>query len=210
MTQVSEEFNERCYDTRTKWRPNNKDIANVNPAVREIIKQRSVPDPVENPFGFLWLVNCIVYSVIITFYISKGWKKQQGERDQMGRPNWSSKAREQFQAKAQVIRGKLSKAKAELERLRSNGKLTEKGKRNRTQLMKECGTLSIACLVSYMEKEKAKLRKLKRSYKSKVKHEEARKLNKQFQLDVGRVYSNFKKIIEKQKGCDLVLHMMQA
>ena len=76
--------------------------------------------------------------------------------------------------------------------------------------MKECGSLSIAYLVSYMEKETAKLRKLKRSYKGKVKHEEARKLNKQFQLDVGRVYSNFKKIIEKQKGCDLVLHMMRA
>ena len=68
--------------------------------------------------------------------------------------------------------------------------------------MKECGTLSIACLVSYMEKEKSKLRKLKRSYKGKVKHEEARKLNKQFHLDAGRVYSNFKKIIEKQKGCE--------
>ena len=202
VTQVSGEFKERCYDTRTKQRPNNKDIANVNAAVREIIKQRSVPDPVENPFGFLWLVNCIVYSVIIAFYISKGWKKQQGGRDQMRRPNWSSKAREHFQAKAQAIHGKLSKAKAELERLRSNGKLTKKGKRNHTQLTKECRSLSIACLVSYMEKEKAKLRKLKRSYKGKVKHEEARKLSKQFHLDAGRVYSNFKKIIEKQKGCE--------
>ena len=150
MTQVSGEFKERCYDTRTKRRPNIKDTANVNAAVREIIKQRSVPDPVENPFGFLWLVNCIVYSVIIAFYISKGWKKQQGERDQMGRPNWRSKAREHFQAKAQAMRGKLSKAKAELERLRSNGKLRKKkkGKRNRTRLMKECGTLSTACVES--------------------------------------------------------------
>ena len=118
MTQVSGEFKERCYDTRTKQRPNIKDIANVNIAVREIIKQSSAPDPVENPFGFLWLVNCILYSVIIAFYISKGWKKQQGERDQMGRPNWSSKPREQFEAKARAIRGKLSKAKAELERLK--------------------------------------------------------------------------------------------
>ena len=65
----------------------------------------------------------------------------------MGRPNWSWKAKEQFEAKAQVIRGKLSKAKAEVERLKSNGKITKKGKRNRAQLMKECGTLSIASLV---------------------------------------------------------------
>lgn len=81
VTQVSGEFKERCYDTRTKRKPNNKDIANVNAAVREIIKQRSVPDPVENPFGFLWLVNCIVYSVIIAFYISKGWKKNSREKE---------------------------------------------------------------------------------------------------------------------------------
>ena len=85
---------------------------------------------------------------------------------------------------------------------KSNGKITKKGKRNCTQLMKECGTLLVACLVSYMGEEKSKLRKLKRGYKGKVKHEEARKLNKQFHLDAGRVYSNFKKIIEKQNGCE--------
>ena len=39
-------------------------------------------------------------------------------------------------------------------------------------------------------------------YKGKVKNEGARKLNKQFHLDAGRVYSNFKKIIEKQEGCE--------
>ena len=53
-----------------------------------------------------------------------------------------------------------------------------------------------------MEKEKSKLRKLKQGYKGKVKQEEARKLNKQFHLDAGPVYSNFKKIIEKQEGCE--------
>ena len=73
----------------------------------------------------------------------------------MGRPNWISKAREHFWAKAQVICGKLSKANAELERLKSNGKITKKGKRNPAQLMKECGTLSIArlCSIIYGEGE---------------------------------------------------------
>ena len=67
-----------------------------------------------------------VLSDYCLLYQQRMEKKQQGERDQMGRPDWSSKAREQFQAQAQAIRGKLSKAKAELERLRSNGKLTKK------------------------------------------------------------------------------------
>ena len=60
----------------------------------------------------------------------------------------------------------------------------------------------VACLVSYVEKEKSKLRNLKQGYKSKVKREEARKLNKQFNLDAGQVYSNFKKIIEKRDRCE--------
>ena len=68
--------------------------------------------------------------------------------------------------------------------------------------MNECGTLSIACLVSFMEKEKSKVRKLTLGYKGKVKQEKARELNKHFHLDAGRVYSNFKKIIEKQEGCE--------
>ena len=107
----------------------NQDTEAEKTRTKQRSKQSSVPDPAENPFRFLWLVNCIVYSVIIAFYISKGWEKQQGERNQIGRPNWSSKASEQFEAKAQVIREKLSKANAELERLKSNGKIAKKERR---------------------------------------------------------------------------------
>ena len=46
------------------------------------------------------------------------------------------------------------------------------------------------------------MRKLKRGYKGNVKQEEARKLNKKFHLDAGRVHSNLKKIIQKQEGCE--------
>ena len=70
------------------------------------------------------------------------------------------------------------------------------------QLLKECKTLSVANLVAYMEKEKLKLRKLKRYYLNKKKHEEATKINKQFELDPEGVYSNFKKIIGNQEGVD--------
>ena len=53
-----------------------------------------------------------------------------------------------------------------------------------------------------MEKEKSKLRKLKRNYLNKKKQDEARKINKQFELDPGDVYSNFKKILDNQEGMD--------
>ena len=72
---------------------------------------------------------CQLHRVLSDYCIlyQQRMEKQQGERDQMGRPNWSSKAREQFQAiKAQAICGKLSKAKVDLESIRSNGKLKKK------------------------------------------------------------------------------------
>ena len=53
-----------------------------------------------------------------------------------------------------------------------------------------------------MEKEKSKPRKLKRGKRNNKKREEARRLNKQFELDPGRVTSNLKKIIETQEGVD--------
>ena len=32
--------------------------------------------PTQNPFGFLWLANCALYSVVCAFLLMKGWKKQ--------------------------------------------------------------------------------------------------------------------------------------
>ena len=63
-----------------------------------------------------------------------------------------------------MIREKLSKAKAEMERIKSTRKITKKGRKNRTELMKDCKIISIAELVKYMEKEKSKLKNLKRGY----------------------------------------------
>ena len=47
----------------------------------------------------------------------------------MGRPEFSAKAKELFEDQACKIRANLSKAKAELERIKSNRKITRKGKR---------------------------------------------------------------------------------
>ena len=66
---------------------------------------------------------------------------------------------------------------AAAERLRANRKLTSKGKKNRAKLLKNCKSLSVADLVVYMEKEKSKLRKLKRNFRRVKRLEEVRKLN---------------------------------
>ena len=72
--------------------------------------------------------------------------------------------KEIYKAQAGEIRKNISIAAAEIERLRANRKLTSKGKKNRAKLLKDCKSLLVADLVVYMEKEKSKLRKLKRNF----------------------------------------------
>ena len=190
------DFNGRRYDTRTKQRPTGAEIKDVNAAVSVLLKHNTIPDPAQDPFGYLWIVNCILYSVIVAFYISKDWKKVDGNGERTGKPKRGSKAKEEFEAHAREIRGKLSKAKAEIERLKSNKKITKKGKKNRLELLRECKTLSVAILVAYMEKQKSRLRKVKRGYWRRKKQEDARRMNAQFELDPGRVYSDFRRVID--------------
>ena len=71
----------------------------------------------------------------------------------------------------------------EIERIKSSKKITKKGKK--------CGTSSVVGIVTYMEKEKSKLGKLKRGYLRNKKNEEARRFNKQCELDPGRVCFEF-------------------
>ncbi|KAK2555958.1 hypothetical protein P5673_022239 [Acropora cervicornis] len=180
------DFNGRRHDTRTKQRPTGAEIKDVNAAVSVLLKHNTIPDPAQYPFGYLWIANCILYSVIVAFYISKDWKKGDGNGERTGKPKQSSKAKEEFETQAREIRGKLSKAKAEIERVKSNKKITKKGKTNRLELLRECKTLSVAILVAYMEKQKSRLRKVKRGYWRRKK------------FDPGRVYSDFRKVKDDQ------------
>ena len=72
--------------------------------------------------------------------------------------------KEIYEAQAGEMRKNISIAAVEIERLRANRKLTSKGKKNRAKLLKDCKSLLVADLVVYMEKEKSKLRKLKRNF----------------------------------------------
>ena len=83
--------------------------------------------------------------------------------------------------------------------IKENRKITKKGKRNRAVLEKECKGLSAAKLVSFMKKQKAILRKLKRGFSRSQKNEEARVLNQQFQADTSKVYANMRELLNKDK-----------
>ena len=53
-----------------------------------------------------------------------------------------------------------------------------------------------------MEKEKSKLRKLKRNFRRAKRLEEARKLNQKFYADPGSIYATFGKMLESQAHID--------
>ena len=74
------DFSNRLLDSRTKKRPTNQDIININAAIEQLMKQNDVnnaPDPAQNPFVFLWLANCVIYSVVVAFLVLKGWEKSE-------------------------------------------------------------------------------------------------------------------------------------
>ena len=156
--------------------------------------------PRENPFSYLWIANCVLYSVVIAFVSNKGWKKQRSGTS--GAARKQQKRKREYDERVLEVRQKISIAEVELMRLKENRKITKKGKRNRAILEQECKGLSAVKLVSYMEKQKSSLRKLKRGLSRSKKQEEARVLNQQFQTDASRVYANMREMLNKDKEND--------
>ena len=110
--------------------------------------------------------------------------------------------KEIYESQAGEIRKNISISAAEIERLRANRKLTSKGKKNRAKHQKNYKSLSIADLVVYMEKEKSKLRKLKRNFWRVKRLEEAKKINQKFYADPGSIDATFGKMLESQVHID--------
>ena len=156
------EYHNREFDTRIKEKPTKCDIENINQALQELMKQQNV-FPADNPFCYLWITNCVLYSVVVAFLLHKGWKKQ-GPKRQSSCVSKQQKRKRVYEEKVEEIRKKISIAKAEVERLQQNRKLTKRGKRNRAILRKECHTISMSSLVGYMERQKSLLRKLKKGF----------------------------------------------
>ena len=190
------DYANRKVDTRTKEKPSSKDRQDINIVVEELIKQNHL-SPEDDPFNYLWMVNLVLYSVVIAFLFIKGWKKQSDQN--VNNATKSDKSKRLYEENAQEIRKKISIAKGELTRIRENRKITKKGKRNRKILEKECKSISTAGLIDYMEKQKSRLRKLKKSFYRQKREKEAREINKQFQLDPGRVYEKFDDAISRNK-----------
>ena len=140
-------------------RPTKGDLNNINLIIIKLMEQHQV-SPRENPFSYLWIANCVLYSVVMAFLLNKGWKKQRSGTSSGARKQ--HKWKREYEKRVLEVRKKISIAEAELMRLKENRKITKKGKRNRAILEQECKGLSAVKLVSYMEKQNSILRKLER------------------------------------------------
>ena len=170
----------------------------MNKAIENVMEKNKVSE-LDQPFVYLWMANCILYAVVVTFLLAKNWKKN-GNSQAKGRgKNKEIKRRENYDTHVKELRRKISIAKAEMERIQENRKITKKGKKNRLELQKECQIISAASLVNYMEKKKFDLRKLKKAYWRREKQEKSRGLNRKFELDPGRVYAGIKEIVDKNE-----------
>ena len=74
INQTQGDFSTRGIDTRTKARPTNRDIENINHCITALMKRESVSAK-NRPFEFFWTASCVLYAVVIAFLLSKRWKK---------------------------------------------------------------------------------------------------------------------------------------
>ena len=157
-------------------------------------------DPAQDPFVYLWLANCVLYSVLIALFMIKRWREKRDLR--ASKTKMKERKEELYETEAAAIRKNISIAKAEIERLRGNRKMSKKGKKNREKLLEELKNLSIAELISCMDREKSRLRNLKKGFWRSKKLEEAKQLNRKFQLDPKSVNWNFGKMLENQANSE--------
>ncbi|XP_068750863.1 uncharacterized protein [Montipora capricornis] len=127
--------------------------------------------------------------------LTQGWKKDPKDKLVKQRLYNGEKWKKNYLDEMGEIRKYISIASAEVNRVKENRKLTKRGRKNRALLQEECKSLSVTQLITYIEKQKFRLRKLKAAFGRKKRQEEAKSLNDQFRTDPGRVYARINQIV---------------
>ena len=90
-----------------------------------LLMERYEVTPTQNPSCFLCLANCVIYSVVCAFLLMKGWTKQ-GPMKTDKQQDRNGKLKRIYDQKEGKISKQLSFAKAKIERLKENRKITKK------------------------------------------------------------------------------------
>ena len=68
------EYSNRTIDTCIKQRPTKSDLESINNVITALMEGEKAT-PTDNPFTYIWLSNCILYSVVAASLVLKRWKK---------------------------------------------------------------------------------------------------------------------------------------
>ena len=90
----------------------------------------------------------------------------------------------------------------QIERLKRNGRMTRKTKRNREEFTRLIGNISVYSLTALACKLKAEIRRKGKVRKRKLINQEARQLNETFQSNQSKVFDKFREIISQDEECD--------
>ena len=114
----------------------------------------------------------------------------------MNRTYTVSKAIKCINDEIKLARAFLSKCVAEKERLINKGRLTRRTKRNREEIAKQCEVISNYSLTCLIAQRKKRLTYLARRRKRKLKQEETKRINDEFNTSQSRVFKKFSETIE--------------
>ena len=141
------EWKGRDQSTFTKNLPSVEEISCLETIIVKLIKQ----DPIEKPAEYLWEVNCAIYSTVYAWKCVILKQEDQGNKKTFSdkKLGWMAKLEE----KMNRIRGKISQISEEIKRLRTNGKLTKKLRKNSRWMKKELkSNITLNALLALKEK----------------------------------------------------------
>ena len=154
-------WSERQRNTFTKHTPKTDDLKILGNIATSLIKQ----DPKTNPCKYLWEYNCAVYSVEIA------WKEQNEKQNNRKKENNNRPVKpkwlREMEKRMTELRKEISQITEEITRIKKNGKITSKLRRNRKWMRHQInGDIKIARLIQLKENKLSQL-KLKKIEKDK-------------------------------------------
>ena len=105
----------------------------MNKAIENVMEKNKVSE-LDQPFVYLWMANCILYAVVVTFLLAKNWKKN-GNSQAKGRgKNKEIKRRENYDTHVKELRRK------NINRESRNGEITRESQDNKEGKKEQIGT----------------------------------------------------------------------
>ena len=185
----------REWSTRIKRIPKINDVKSINKIVAVMIRDNNELWDMSE-FDALWLLDCLIYVAIVAWYSVNGIKcklKKNAGKQKPFKPYWLDQLEKDVLEKRKLI----SKCVAEKQRISENSRITRRTRRNRKEIEKLIGKISLYSLTKLICKLKAQVHRLAQTRKRKMKNLKARDWNNMFHNNQSQVFKQFKAMIDQ-------------